>query len=106
MTDVRISDPLERLFPEPADRAPWMCVGRVIAADTGESVLEYQHTAIGRTLRLDDSGRVYGQDAQGVVRVFGRGGALALSIALNALFDGQDARRPSRVVIPGRTGDP
>lgn len=103
MADITISDPLERLFPEAEDRLWWQCIGRVTAADTGDSVAEYQHTAIGRTLRLDDSGRVYGQDAEGVVRVFGRGGALALSIALNAVFDGMDAHRPSRVVIPGRT---
>lgn len=103
MTDVVSSDPLAALFPDAGDRDPWHCVGRVTAADTGERVAEYQHTAIGRTLRLDDSGRVYGQDSEGVVRLFGRGGALALTIALNALFDGMDAHRPSRVVIPGRT---
>ena len=34
-----------------------------------------------------------------IVRLFGRGGPLALAVALNAVFDGADDTRPSRVVL-------
>lgn len=94
------TDPLRRVFPEAVDRDAWRCVARVRATDTREAVFSYEHRALGRTLRLDAQCRVYGQDAQGVVRLFGRGGALALAIALNAIYDDADSHRPSRVVLP------
>lgn len=100
MTDVTTHDPLARVLPEARDRSAWRHVGCVEATDTGDAVFEYEHRISGRTLRLDGAVRVYGQDAQGVVRLFGRGGPLALAIALNAVFDGLDQHRPSTVVLP------
>lgn len=93
-------DPLALILPEAADRRQWVCVRQTPAAGTKEAVFHYQHQAMGRTLRLDRHGRVYGQDPEGVVRLFGRGGALALAVALNAVFDGMDHCRPRRVVLP------
>jgi hypothetical protein len=92
--------PLEQLLPEPQDRKGWHCTAQVMAADTQATVFVYEHLAIGRALRLDADGRVYGQDPEGTVRLFGRGGPLALAVALNALYDGRDEYRPARVVIP------
>lgn len=94
------TDPLQLVLPEAADRLAWRCTQRVAAADTHETVFVYEHRGIGRALRLDARGRVYGQDAEGTVRLFGRGGPLALAIALNAVYDGMDRYRPSQVVIP------
>jgi hypothetical protein len=99
------ADPLGRIFPNDADRLAWRCGRRSTAADTQEEVLHYEHQQIGRWLRLDAAGRVYGEDPEGVVRLFGRGGALALSVALNAVFDGMDAYRPTEVVIPSSAGE-
>ncbi len=93
-------DPLQQVLPDAADRGAWQCVGRVTSRDTGETVFEYEHRVIGRTLRLDAAARVYGQDPEGSVRLFGRGGGLALSIALNAIYDGMDEHRPARVTLP------
>lgn len=93
-------DPLRLVLPEAADRLAWRCTARTEASDTHETVFCYEHRGIGRTLRLDGHCRVYGQDPEGTVRLFGRGGALALAVALNAVYDGMDRYRPSRVVIP------
>ena len=93
-------DPLQALLPEAADRLAWQCTGTTVASDTRDTVYAYEHRGIGRTLRLDAQCRVYGQDPEGTVRLFGRGGPLALAIALNAIYDGMDRYRPSRVVIP------
>src|SRR5687768_7555937 len=90
--------PLDMLFPVAADRLSWRCGRRSTATDTQETVFHYEHQQIGRWLRLDSAGRVYGEDREGVVRLFGRGGPLALAVALNAVFDGMDAYRPSEVV--------
>lgn len=98
MTDV--TDPLRLILPEAADRLAWHCTDRTQAADTHETVLHYEHRHSGRTLRLDARCRVYGQDPEGTVRLFGRGGPLALTVALNAVYDGMDQYRPARVVIP------
>ena len=92
--------PLDLIFPEVADRLSWRCGRRSTAADTQETVFHYEHQQVGRWLRLDSAGRVYGEDPEGVVRLFGRGGALALSVALNAVFDGMDAYRPIDVTLP------
>lgn len=94
-------DPLEMILPEPQDRASWTLLHMVTAADTRESVLIYRHTVTGRALRLDRACRVYGEDAQGVIRLFGRGGMMALAVALNAVYDGADDLRPTRVLLPG-----
>ena len=94
------ADPLERILPAARDRLAWCCVGHDVASDTGEKVFEYQHAGLGRSLRLDAAGRVYGIDPEGVIRLFGRGSALALAVALNAVYDGHDALRPTRVVLP------
>ena len=104
MSNTTVVDPLERILPVAADRLAWRCVGRVTARDTAEAVFTYEHPGMGRALRLDASGRVYGTDAEGVVRLFGGGGALALAIALNAVYDGHDSAKPSRVVLPGAGG--
>ncbi|MPZ74135.1 MAG: hypothetical protein GEU74_13045 [Nitriliruptorales bacterium] len=93
--------PLRLILPVAADRLAWRCPRRSVAADTGETVFHYEHQRTGRWLRLDQSGRVYGQDPQGVVRLFGRGGALALAVALNAVYDGMDHHRPTEVVLLG-----
>ena len=95
-----LTDPLAAILPAPVDRAAWSPTGTTVAADTRATVVTYEHHATGRRLRLDAGGRVYGQDAEGVVRLFGRGGPLALAVALNVVFDGADALRPSRVVLP------
>ena len=95
--------PLRMIFPEAGDRAAWFCGRRSAAADTREEVFHYQHQHIGRWLRLDADGRVYGEDAEGTVRLFGRGGAMALAVALNAVYDGMDAYRPAQIVIPQRS---
>jgi hypothetical protein len=92
--------PLRMIFPNDVDRAAWWCGRRSAAADTREEVFHYQHQHIGRWLRLDARARVYGEDAEGTVRLFGRGGAMALAVALNAVYDGMDAYRPSQIVIP------
>ena len=94
-------DPLATILPEPDDRAPWRRAGESTAADTQQTVFHYEHRATGRTLRLGADGRVYGQDPEGVVRLFGRGGPLALAVALNVVYDGLDRGRPRRVVLPG-----
>lgn len=94
------ADPLELVLPNSADREAWHCTERTTAVDTHETVFHYEHRNLGRTLRLDQHARVYGQDPEGTVRLFGRGGALALAVALNAVFDGADRHRPSRIVIP------
>lgn len=93
-------DPLVMILPLADDRLLWRRTAAVQAADTGDQVFAYEHRAIGRTLRLDAQGRVYGQDSEGVVRLFGRGGALALAVALNAIYDGLDGYRPTQVVLP------
>ena len=93
-------DPLQRVLPEAADRLSWRCTARITAADTGETVYCYEHSGMGRALRLDARCRVYGQDPEGAVRLFGRGGPLALSVALNAAYDGMDRYRPATVVLP------
>ena len=92
--------PLGAVFPRAEDRAAWWCGRRSEAADTREEVFHYQHQHIGRWLRLDTHGRVYGEDSEGVVRLFGRGGAMALAVALNAVYDGMDVYRPAEIVIP------
>lgn len=96
-------DPLSVILPLAADRLSWSLVDTATAADTGERVVIYQHQATGRSLRLDGAGRVYGEDAQGVVRLFGRGGPMALAVALNAVYDHADHLRPVRVVLPRAT---
>src|SRR5688500_6023055 len=85
---------LARVLPEATDREGWHLISTSRAADTGVPVHHYvfRHTA--RVLRLDDRGRVYGEDREGVVRLFGRGGPLALHIALKMIFDGCEDRRP------------
>ena len=93
-------EPLTIVLPEAADRLAWRCTSRVVASDTHDTVYCYEHRGMGRTLRLDAQCRVYGQDPEGTVRLFGRGGPLALAVALNAVYDGMDRYRPSRVVIP------
>lgn len=104
MADTKIdADPLALILPEAADRLSWFLVDTATAADTGERVAIFQHRATGRALRLDAACRVYGEDAQGVVRLFGRGGAMALAVALNAAYDGADDLRPARVVLPDAT---
>ena len=95
-----MTDPLQQVLPDAADRAGWTLAGASIAGDTRETVFVYEHRNIGRTLRLDRRCRVYGQDREGSVRLFGRGGPLALAVALNAVYDGRDEHRPSRVVLP------
>ena len=94
------TDPLDAVLPRPCDRLAWSTSGQVTAADTRETVTVYRHDRSGRSLLLDDEGRVYGRDAQGTVRLFGRGGPLALAVALNVVFDGQDHLRPAEVVLP------
>lgn len=98
-------DPLELILPVAQDRLAWRCVGQVTASDTHEAVFEYEHAGMGRALRLDARGRVYGMDPEGVVRLFGRGGPLALAIALNAIYDGRHDWRPARVVLPEPADD-
>lgn len=93
-------DPLAAVLPEAADRLSWYLADTVSAADTGERVAVFRHVVTGRCLRLDSACRVYGEDAQGVIRLFGRGGAMALAVALNAAYDGADHLRPARVVLP------
>lgn len=103
MTDIQLDvDPLSVILPAPADRASWTQVETATAADTHERVAIYRHNVTGRALRLDAAGRVYGEDAQGVIRLFGRGGAMALAVALNAVYDRADHLRPERVVLPDR----
>jgi len=99
-------DPLMTIIPDPRDQLQWSVGGQVLAADTGAAVWCYRHGPSGRSLRLDALGRVYGQDAQGTVRLFGKGGPLALAVALNAVFDGFDGARPRRIVLPGADGAP
>ena len=99
-------DPLRLVLPEAADRLAWSCTGRAVARDTGATVFAYEHRVLGRALRLDAQARVYGQDVEGAVRLFGRGGALALAVALNAVYDGGDEHRPARVTLPGEQHDP
>lgn len=94
-------DPLAQVLPRPSDRAVWRRSHHSVAVDTGETVVHYTHQASGRTLRLDAQCRVYGQDSEGTVRLFGRGGRLALAVALNVIYDGITAR-PSRIVLPPR----
>lgn len=94
------TDPLTALLPVPEDRAPWLLTAAAPAADTGEVVYHFEHRGMGRALRLDGRCRVYGQDVEGVVRLFGRGGPLALSVALNAVYDGMEQHRPSAITLP------
>ena len=101
MTTEAMTDPLQLILPVAADRLAWRCTARTVASDTDELVFHYEHQHIGRSLRLDQGGRVYGQDPEGVVRLFGRGGALALAVALNAVYDGMDEHRPTEVSLPG-----
>ena len=102
MADIELdADPLALILPETADRLSWLLVDIVTSADTRERVAMYRHQETGRFLRLDSSGRVYGEDAQGVIRLFGRGGPMALAVALNAAYDRADHLRPTRVVLPG-----
>ena len=96
------SDPLGRILPSPHDRDAWELTHRSTAVDTGQVVAHYRHRRTQGTLRLDDAGRVYGQDVEGVVRLFGRGGPLALHVALNIAFDGHPDLWPTRVVVPRR----
>lgn len=98
--DDDVLAPLAQIFPLARDRLAWQCARRVTAQDTHAEVLCYEHRRIGRCLRLDREGRVYGEDPQGVVRLFGRGGAMALAVALNAVFDGMDEFRPQEVALP------
>ena len=101
MTDsAPATDPLAMILPERVDRSAWTLVETATAADTRERVAIFQHQQTGRCLRLDASGRVYGEDAQGVIRLFGRGGPMALAVALNAVYDRADQLRPVRVVLP------
>ena len=101
MSDTRTHpDPLADVLPEAADRLSWHLLETVIAADTGERVAIFRHAVTGRSLRLDAACRVYGEDAQGVIRLFGRGGPMALAVALNAVYDHADHLRPIRVVLP------
>ena len=93
---------LARIIPDPLDQADWYVSHRSRAVDTQLLVNHYVHRNSMRVLRLDDRGRVYGQDAEGVVRLFGRGGPLALHVALNMVFDGIEERRPKKVVLPRR----
>ena len=93
-------NPLATLLPVAADRLSWRLVATVTAADTREPVAIFRHDVTGRSLRLDAACRVYGEDAQGVVRLFGRGGPMALAVALNAVYDHADHLRPARVVLP------
>lgn len=93
-------DPLALILPMADDRAAWLRSATTTAADTRSQVVAYEHHATGRRLHLDGAGRVYGQDAEGAVRLFGRGGAMALAVALNAIFDGHDRLRPTRVALP------
>lgn len=98
-------DPLATILPDADDRAPWRHAGASTSVDTQQRVFHYEHQATGRMLRLDVDGRVYGQDPEGVVRLFGRGGPLALAVALNVVYDGLDRGRPRRVVLPGLEND-
>lgn len=101
MADTKLdADPLAAILPEAADRLSWFLEDTATAADTGERVAVYRHQATGSSLRLDERGRVYGQDAQGVIRLFGRGGPMALAVALNAAYDRAEHLRPARVVLP------
>lgn len=100
MHEFSCADPLAMILPVEADRQLWHRVGESVASDTHAVVVHYAHRRIGRTLRLDGQCRVYGQDAQGVIRLFGRGGPLALAVALNAVYDGSDQHRPNTVVLP------
>ena len=93
-------DPLTVVLPEAADRLAWTLVDTATAADTHERVGIFRHAVTGRCLRLDAACRVYGEDAQGVIRLFGRGGAMALAVALNAVYDHAEHLRPARVVLP------
>ena len=101
-TSQTAADPLGDIFPEPADRAAWHRTGGGRGIDTDEDVVTYEHIGTGRKLHLGLDGRVYGQDPEGAHRVFGRGGHLALKIALNVVFDGFESHRPSRIVLPQR----
>lgn len=104
MADIELdADPLALILPEAADRLSWFLVATATAADTAERVAIYRHQETGRSLRLDAAGRVYGEDAQGVIRLFGRGGPMALAVAINAVYDRADHLRPIRVVLPGAT---
>ena len=100
MPDGGGTDPLAMVLPVEADRELWHRVEESVASDTGAVVVVYEHRRIGRTLRLDAQCRVYGQDAEGVIRLFGRGGPLALAVALRVVFDGMDSYRPTRMVLP------
>ena len=103
MTTTAMKDPLAALrlvLPDAPDADDWRRVATSTSADTDVVVHHYQHRTTLRTLRLDDGGRVYGQDPEGVVRLFGRGGPLALHVALNMVFDGFEECRPRRVVSP------
>lgn len=104
MADIELdADPLALILPEAADRLSWFLIDTATAADTGERVAIYRHQETGRSLRLDGSGRVYGEDPQGVIRLFGRGGPMALAVAINAAYDRADHLRPVRVVLPAAT---
>ena len=101
MADTKLdADPLAAILPDASDRLSWFLMETAIAADTQERVAIYRHQVTGRSLRLDAVGRVYGEDAQGVIRLFGRGGPMALAVAINAAYDGADHLRPVRVVLP------
>ena len=93
---------LSRIIPEREDQQDWYVSHQTRASDTEALVTHYVHRHSLRMLRLDERGRVYGQDPEGVVRLFGRGGPLALHVALNMVFDGIEDRRPKKVVLPRR----
>lgn len=104
MAESPCQDPLTMILPVASDRELWHRIEESVASDTGAVVTHYVHRRIGRTLRLDRECRVYGQDAEGVIRLFGRGGPLALAVALNAVYDGSDEHRPHTVVLPDGGG--
>lgn len=93
---------LTRIIPDPDDLSDWYVSHQSRASDTQHRVTHFVHRRSLRVLRLDDRGRVYGQDPEGVVRLFGRGGPLALHVALNTVFDGIEERRPKKIVLPRR----
>ena len=94
--------PLQLIFPEPADQAAWERTDETTAADTGKVVHHYRHRTTLRCLRLDEAGRVYGMDPEGVVRLFGRGGPLALHVVINMVFDQRPDLRPATIALPRR----
>jgi hypothetical protein len=95
-------EPLALILPLASDRAAWQLIDETVATDTGQVVYHYRHGVTLQCLRLDSAGRVYGRDAEGAVRLFGRGGPLALHVAINIVFDQHPDLRPQRIVVPRR----